>query len=111
MLLKMSSSHLKSGSQPRESGALSAALTSAAVSTLRPGRHRHSTLTLTVIGCYSVGIHTLILLSLLSFSVKMTVSPMHGHVYSALRTKPHIMARTRRASIRNPYRRWPCAVA
>jgi hypothetical protein len=40
-----------------------------------PGWHCHSTLTLTVIDCHSFRIYTLILLSLLSFSVKMTVSP------------------------------------
>jgi hypothetical protein len=32
--------------------------------------------TLTVIGCRSLGIHSVILLSLLSFSAKMTVSPL-----------------------------------
>ena len=32
-----------------------------------PGGHYHSTLSLTVIGCRSLGIYTLILLSLLSF--------------------------------------------
>ena len=42
-----------------------------------PGRHCHSTLSLTVIGCHSLGIYILVvvLLSLLSFSVKMTVLP------------------------------------
>ena len=37
-------------------------------------RHCHSTLPLTVIGCHYLGIYMIILLSLLSFSVKMTVS-------------------------------------
>jgi hypothetical protein len=41
-----------------------------------PGRHCHSTLLLTAIGCHSVGIHTAILLPLLSLSAKMTASPM-----------------------------------
>jgi hypothetical protein len=40
-----------------------------------PGRHCHSALPLTVIACHYLGIYTLILLSLLSFSVKMAVSP------------------------------------
>jgi hypothetical protein len=40
-----------------------------------PGRHGHSTLALTVIDCHSLGIQTLILLSLLSFPVKLTVLP------------------------------------
>ena len=31
------------------------------------GRHCHSTLSLTVVGCHSLGIHILVLLSLLSF--------------------------------------------
>ena len=39
------------------------------------GRHCHSTLSLNAIVCHSLGICTLILLSLLSFSVKMTASP------------------------------------
>jgi hypothetical protein len=45
------------------------------------GRHCHSTLSMTVIHCHSLGIYILILLPLLSFSVKMTVSPvarLHG---------------------------------
>ena len=45
-----------------------------------PGRHCHSTLSMTVIGYHSVGICTVILLALLSFSVKMTVSPMARRV-------------------------------
>jgi hypothetical protein len=40
-----------------------------------PGRHCHSTPSLTVIDCHSFGIHRLILLSLLSFSGETTVSP------------------------------------
>ena len=39
------------------------------------GRHCHSTLPLTVTGCRCLGIFTGILLSLLSFSAGMTVSP------------------------------------
>jgi hypothetical protein len=35
----------------------------------------HSTLPLTVIDCDSLGIHTVVLLSLLSFSVEMTALP------------------------------------
>jgi hypothetical protein len=47
-----------------------------------PGRHCHSTLS--VVGCHSLGICTVILLSLLSFSVKMTVSPWATrHVHQA----------------------------
>jgi hypothetical protein len=42
----------------------------------RPWRVCHSTLSLTAIGCHSLGIHTLILLPLLSFSAKMTVPPL-----------------------------------
>jgi hypothetical protein len=38
------------------------------------GRHCHSTLSLTGIDCPSLGVYTVILLSLLSFSVIMTVS-------------------------------------
>jgi hypothetical protein len=41
-----------------------------------PGRHCHFTLSLTVIGCHSLAVYTVILLSLLSTSVKMTDSPM-----------------------------------
>ena len=40
-----------------------------------PGRHCHSTLSLAVIDRHSLGIYTVILLPLLPFSVKMTVSP------------------------------------
>ena len=40
-----------------------------------PGRHCHSTLALAVFACHSLGVYTLILLPLLSFSVKMIVSP------------------------------------
>ena len=40
---------------------------------LSHGRHCHSTRSLVVIGCHPFGIYTVILLSLLSFSVKMTV--------------------------------------
>jgi hypothetical protein len=40
------------------------------------GRHCHSTQSSTAIDCHSSGIYTLILLSLRSFSVKMTVSSM-----------------------------------
>ena len=40
--------------------------------TTSPGRHCHFTLSLTVIACHSLGIYTPILLS---YSVKMTVSP------------------------------------
>jgi hypothetical protein len=40
------------------------------------GRHCHSTLSLTVIGCHSLGIQTVFLLALLLFSAKMTVSPV-----------------------------------
>jgi hypothetical protein len=43
-----------------------------------PGRHYHSTLPLAVVDCHCVGIYTLILLPLLSFSVKMTVPPRAG---------------------------------
>ena len=39
------------------------------------GQHCHSFLSLTLIYCRSLGIYTVILLSLLSLSVKMTVSP------------------------------------
>jgi hypothetical protein len=38
-----------------------------------PGRHCHSTLSLTAIGCHSLVISTVLLLLMLSFSVKMTV--------------------------------------
>jgi hypothetical protein len=43
-----------------------------------PGRHCHSTLSLAVIDCHSLGIYILILLPLLSFlpKSKMTVSPL-----------------------------------
>ena len=40
------------------------------------GRYCHSTLSLTGVDYHSLAIHTLILLSLLSFSAKMTVSPV-----------------------------------
>jgi hypothetical protein len=42
---------------------------------LGPGRHCHSTLSLTAIGCHCLGIYKIILLSLLSFSVKSRVAP------------------------------------
>jgi ABC-type multidrug transport system fused ATPase/permease subunit len=47
-----------------------------------PGRHCHSTLTLAVIDCHSLGIYTVILLPLLSCSAKMTVSPFLGVSFS-----------------------------
>jgi hypothetical protein len=51
------------------------------------GQHCHSTLPLTTIGCHSLGIYPVILLSLLSFSAKMTVSPRatagSGHAAAA----------------------------
>jgi hypothetical protein len=40
------------------------------------GRHCHYTLSLANIDCYFLGIYTVFLLSLLSFSVKLTVSPL-----------------------------------
>ena len=40
-----------------------------------PGRHCHSTLPLTVMACHCLGIYTIILLPLLTFAAKMTVSP------------------------------------
>ena len=40
-----------------------------------PGRHCHSTLSVSVIGCHSLGIYTVVLLSSLPFSVRMTASP------------------------------------
>jgi hypothetical protein len=40
------------------------------------GRHCHSTQSLAGIGCHSLGVYLLTLLSLLSFSVEMIVSPM-----------------------------------
>ena len=43
-----------------------------------PGRHCHSTRSLAAIGCHSLGICTVILLSLLSFSAEMRVSPIYG---------------------------------
>jgi hypothetical protein len=46
-----------------------------------PGRRCHSTLPLTVVGCHwlsFLGIYTVILLSLLSFSVEMKISPAAG---------------------------------
>ena len=45
-----------------------------------PGRHCHSTLSLAVIICHSLGIYTVVLWSLLSFSVKMKVSPLARQV-------------------------------
>ena len=42
---------------------------------ISPGRHCHSTLSLPVSGCHSLGNHILILLSLLSLSVKIIVLP------------------------------------
>ena len=41
-----------------------------------PGWHWHSTLSLTVVGCHSLGLYTVILLSWLSFSVEITLSPL-----------------------------------
>jgi hypothetical protein len=49
-----------------------------------PGRHCHSTLSLIVVGCHSLGIYTVVLLSLLSFSVKMTMSPLATCIAGAL---------------------------
>ena len=40
-----------------------------------PGRHCHSTLSSTIIDCHSLGMHMIILLPLLSFSVKMIALP------------------------------------
>ena len=41
-----------------------------------PGRHCHFTLSLAAVDCRSIGIYTVILLSLLSFFAEMTVSPV-----------------------------------
>jgi hypothetical protein len=49
-----------------------------------PGKHCHSTLSLTVIGCHSLDMHTVTLQPLLPFSVKMTVSTTASR---ALRTE------------------------
>jgi hypothetical protein len=46
----------------------------------RSGRCCHSTLPLTAIGCHCLGIHTLILLSLLSLSATMIVPPWATYV-------------------------------
>jgi hypothetical protein len=40
-----------------------------------PGRHCHRTPSLTAIDCHCLGIYTVTLLSLLSLSIKMRVSP------------------------------------
>ena len=40
------------------------------------GRHYHFARSLALIDCHSLGIYAVILLSLLTFSVKMTVSPL-----------------------------------
>jgi hypothetical protein len=53
----------------RKSGCSTSGRTSA-------GRHCHSTRSLTVVGCHFLAMYTVILLSLLSFSVRMTDSPM-----------------------------------
>ena len=42
---------------------------------ISPGRHCHSTLSSAVVGCHSLGIYIVVLLPLLSLSVKMTASP------------------------------------
>jgi hypothetical protein len=47
------------------------------VSQRGPGRCCH-TPALTVIGCHCLGVYTVILLSLLSFLVRMTVPPVAG---------------------------------
>ena len=58
---------------PRATPRISAAPATSA----SPGRHFHSTLPLTVIDCHCLRIYaTIILLSSLSFSFKMTVSPL-----------------------------------
>jgi hypothetical protein len=49
------------------------------------GWYCHSTLLLAVIGCHSLGIYTVTLLALLSFSGEMTVSPCHSPSGPALR--------------------------
>jgi hypothetical protein len=41
---------------------------------ISPGRRCHSTMSLTVISCHSIGIYTVILLLLLSVSIKETMS-------------------------------------
>ena len=51
-----------------------------------PGRHCHSTLPLTAIGCHPKGIYTIILLSLLPPSAQMTVLPHAGPARAAART-------------------------
>jgi hypothetical protein len=48
----------------------------------------HSTLSLTVIACHSLGIYIPILLSLLSFSVKITASPRAGRAAALERPAP-----------------------
>ena len=60
-----------------------------AIGAAGPGRHCHSTLSLTGIGYYmhSLGIYTLILLSLLPFPFQMTVSPPARH-HRCLRPRP-----------------------
>jgi hypothetical protein len=46
-----------------------------------PGRHSHCTLPLPAIPYQSLGIYILILLSLLSFSAEMTVSPREPEIH------------------------------
>jgi hypothetical protein len=53
------------------------------------GRHRHSTLSLTVTDCHSLWIYILILLSLLSFSVQMVGAPQASLVASQLAPAAH----------------------
>jgi myosin-7 len=66
-----------------------------------PGRHCHSTLSLSVIGCHSLGIYTVILLSLLSLSAKMTASPLARRVADraddGLHARPDVLAPRGRA--------------
>jgi hypothetical protein len=69
-----SSSSRAASSWPRSAAASSAVLRGSP-DDLAQWRHCHSTLSLTVIGFHPLGIYIVILLSLLSFSVKMIASP------------------------------------
>ena len=71
-----------------------------------PGRHCHSTRSLAVVECHSLGIYTLILLSLLSFSVKMTVSPWARQQQQARRGRERLRLRGQPARRRQRPRRF-----
>ena len=74
--LSSAEAEAEAGAEADAEAEAEAVLAEGATAADSPGRHSHSTPSSTVVDCPSLGVDTLILLPLLSFSVEMAVSPL-----------------------------------